>query len=110
MPFEVDTDRLVAARVATALSGGADYCAEAGGCAEAAEAWAGVMTESNPSFWSWRLKARLHHVQGEAAEAAAAARQALAAAEGMQNPPPATYVDEMRRWAEAGGAAEGSGE
>jgi hypothetical protein len=48
------------------------------------------------------LKARLHAGLGETAEAAAAARQALAAAEGMENPPPATYLDEVRGWAEAG--------
>lgn len=105
LPFEVDTDRIVAGRVTNALFGGADYCAETGGCAAAAEAWADLVTESAPSFWSWRLKARVHHAQNEAAEAAAAARQALAAAEGMTNPPPAMYVDELRAWAEAGGAA-----
>lgn len=103
LPFEVDTDRLVASRVTNALFGGADYCAETGGCAEAAEAWADVVTEKSPGFWSWRLKARVHHAQGETAEAAAAARQALAAAEGMENPPPAMYVEVLRGWAEAGG-------
>jgi hypothetical protein len=110
LPFEVDTDRIVAARVTNALSGGADYCAETGGCAGTAEAWADVVTAANPSFWSWRLKARVHHAQGETAEAAEAARQALAAAEGMTSPPPAAYVDVLRAWAEAGGAAAESGE
>lgn len=110
LPFEVDTDRLVAARVNGALGGGADYCVESGGCANAAEAGAGVLTTASPSFWTWRLTARLHHAQGETAEAAAAARQALAAAEGMQNAPPATYVEELRKWASEGGAAEGGGE
>jgi hypothetical protein len=110
LPFEVDTDRIVTSRVTNALFGGADYCAETGGCAEAAEAWADLLTGSNPTFWSWRLKARVHHAQGEAAEAAAAARQALAAAEGMENAPPAMYLDELRGWAEAGGAAAESGE
>lgn len=103
LPFEVDTDRIVTSRVTNALFGGADYCAETGGCAETAEAWANLITEASPSFWSWRLKARVHHAQGEAAEAAAAARQALAAAEGMENAPPATYVEVLRGWAEAGG-------
>jgi hypothetical protein len=103
LPFTVDTDRIVTSRVNSALFGGADYCAETGGCAAAAEAWADLVTTANPSFWSWRLKARVHHAQGETAEAAAAARQALAAAEGMENPPPAMYVDEVRGWAEEGG-------
>lgn len=103
LPFEVDTDRIVTSRVTGALSGGADYCAETGGCAAAAEAWADLLAEANPTFWTWRLKARVHHAQGETAEAAAAARQALAAAEGMSSPPPATYVEVLRAWAEAGG-------
>lgn len=110
LPFEVDTDRIVAARVTNALSGGADYCAETGGCAGTAEAWADVVAAANPSFWTWRLKARVHHAQGETAEAAAAARQALAAAEGMSSPPPAAYVEVLRAWAEEGGAAAESGE
>ncbi|HEX6202409.1 MAG TPA: DUF2911 domain-containing protein [Thermoanaerobaculia bacterium] len=111
LPFEVDTDRVITGRVINTLAGAADYCADTGGCADAAEAWAKLLTDASPSFWSWRRTARLHHAQGEAAEAAAAARQALAAAEGMENAPPAMYVDELRKWAEAGGgAAEGGGE
>lgn len=106
LPFTVDTDRIVTSRVNSALFGGADYCAETGGCAAAAEAWADLVTTANPSFWSWRLKARVHHAQGETAEAAEAARQALAAAEGMASPPPAMYVDVLRGWAEAGGGGE----
>lgn len=102
LTITTDTDGLVAARVTSALAGGADYCAETGDCADTAEAWADVVTEANPSFWTWRLKARLHDAQGETAEAAEAARQALAAAEGMPNPPPAMYLDEIRTWAETG--------
>lgn len=112
LPIQVSTDALVARRVLSAVGGGADYCAETGGCAETAEAWADLLTGSDPSFWSWRLKARLHVKQGESAEAAAAAKQALAAAEGMENQPPATYLDEMRGVAAGGGgeAAGGGGE
>lgn len=110
LPFEVDTDRAITGRVINTLAGAADYCADTGGCANAAEAWAKLITDASPSFWSWRRMARLHHAQGETAEAAAAARQALAAAEGMENPPPAMYVEELRKWAEAGGSAAGGGE
>jgi hypothetical protein len=104
VPFTIsaDTDRLIAGRVGSTLAGGADYCAETGDCADRAEAWADLVIDASPSFWNWRLKARLHAAQDETAEAAAAARQALAAAEGMDNPPPAMYLDEVRSWAEAG--------
>lgn len=103
LPIQVKTDQIVARRVMGALSGGADYCAETGGCADAAESWAGVLTGTSPSFWSWRLAARLHAKQGETAEAAAAAQKALAAAEGMPSQPPQMYLDEMRGFARAEG-------
>ena len=96
--IETDTDRLVVGGMGAALFGAADYCAEAGGCYDVAEPWADNVVDANPSFWSWRLKARVHARQERWSDAVAAAEKALAAAEGMASPPPESYVTELRSW------------
>lgn len=100
VPFTVasDTRALVAQGVTGTLSGAAEFCAENDGCEGRAIPWAAAAAETNPSFWSWRTLARLHAAQGEAAEAVTAGEKALAAIDGMDNAPPASYVDTMKEW------------
>ncbi len=97
-PIAVDTDALVVSRVNSALAGGAEYCSGSEGCAADALPWADLAASASPTFWNWRLKARIHAANQQWAEAVAAGDKALEIAAGMDDPPPANYLDEVAAW------------